>query len=207
MPTTPTPRDYDPYRAEIRDCQCDICYPMCYVRRTAEDHARHERLAIELLTALKAGTHTHMTMAQRSAIARAEHDARVAEACASGVTERRMATLIRGYATDRDSDRFPYGPSAGMSPQFVHGTGLGMSQGRYAAAQERRDAADARYAQHRDQEIERRIAADHRYRCVAFRFTNALCAYHAEHGTGGFVSGWAGLAPVAGDYATAGWSR
>ncbi len=172
-----SPRDFAPYRTQIHLCQCDLCYPMGFANR---DHARRVADAAALLAALRAGTHTHMSIAERAEIARVEHRARIAAACADGVTERRMAVMIRGYASGRDSDVWPYGPAGAMqSHEFVVGTGIGMTPGRYAAAEAVHRAYVERAAADRARTVERLIAADGRNRCVYFRFTGNLCDHHA----------------------------
>ncbi len=188
-----TPTDFDPYRAQIRGCECDLCYPMGYANRAADQRLRD---AHALLVALRNGTHRHVTLAERAAIARRERAERIAAACRDGAAERRMAALIRGYATSRDRDTFPYGPAGPMAgADFVIGTGVGMSAGRYAAAHAAHAAHVERAERDRAATVARLIAADPRNTCVYFRFSGALCGHHAAHGTapvaGPYVSRWA----------------
>lgn len=175
------PRDFAPFRTEIELCQCDLCYPMGYANRP---YAQRVADATALLTALRAGTHKRMSLAERAEIARREHRARVAAACADGVTERRMAILIRGYATGRDSDVWPYGPAGPMqAAEFVDGIGIGMTPGRHATAEAARRVRVERAERDRARTVARLIATDGRNRCTYFRFRGELCDHHATHGT------------------------
>lgn len=169
------PADFAPYRSELSGCQCDLCYPMGYANRPL---AERQRQAAALLAALREGTHNHMTTAERCAIARCEHDARVAAACVEGVSDFRMFMMTRPVYTGREMERF-YGLTGGHSLEFVIGTGLGMTPGRAARGEawwaERRARIDAELAAR----VPALAAADPRNACVAFRQTGAQCTHHA----------------------------
>lgn len=185
----PKPSDFDPYRTQLHMCECDLCYPLGFANRPYE---QRQAAAETLLAALQAGTHVHMSIAERAAIAREQHVARVAAACADGVSERRMAGILRGYVTSKDSDFWPYGPAGPMAAaEFVIGSGVGVSAGRYAAAEREYNALVTRAERDRAAHVVRLIAADDRNRCVHFRFRGELCAHHAAHGTAHpHVSDW-----------------
>lgn len=113
------PADFDPYRADIRDCACDVCNEVAYALSNVLDFtgARHRAAARNLLDVLRAGQHRHVSYAERAAIARAEKAVRLAAAIANGASASHIAAIERGYATVKMSDFYATGMGLGMTPR------------------------------------------------------------------------------------------
>jgi len=168
------PRDFAPYRSEIGDCHCQLCRNCSYA---ASGHGNAVQAATELLDALRAGHHHHVTFAEHVSKAKVEHAARVAAACIAGKSELHMLGLHLGYQggnVERLYYREPY------NADFMVGIGLGVTPGRHAAADARLQESRRRFMQRRAVEVERLILADQRNGCTHFRMSGELCTAHAE---------------------------
>ena len=108
------PRDFDSFRADIAECYCQTCREVAYAASDVLDFYgdRHRAAAEQLLAALRAGEHGRVTFAARVAEARAEKEARLAEARANGASAATIAIIERGYV------------KVSMAP--IEGMGLGI---------------------------------------------------------------------------------
>lgn len=113
------PRDFDPYRDEIRDCHCaEFCLPLAYVTsknsgtyaHTGEGQRENEERARALLAALVAGAHQRVEFREFVAQAKAEKARRLAEAG----TEAERAVIERGYVSFKMSDFYATGMGLGI---------------------------------------------------------------------------------------------
>jgi len=113
------PKDFDPYRDQIRDCHCAECRQVAYAASDVLDFdgSRHMAAARALLASLRAGTHRHMTLAERAEEARAEKAERVADAVARGASADEIAAIERGYTAVRMRDFFATGMGLGIGPR------------------------------------------------------------------------------------------
>lgn len=116
-----TPTDFAPYRAEITDCHCETCREVAYALSDVLDWGgqRHKARCADLLTALRAGTHLRMTLAERAAEARKEKSERLAQAEADGASAATVAAIERGYASVSMRDFYATGMGLGMTPRVA----------------------------------------------------------------------------------------
>lgn len=114
------PRDFDPFRAQIKDCACDHCWKVAGALSDVTDYSgrKHRAACEDLLTALRNGSHVHMTYAARGEVAKAETEHRVEAAIAAGKSQQYINTLRRGYATVKMSDFYATGMGLGMTPRL-----------------------------------------------------------------------------------------
>lgn len=173
------PKDFDPYRQQFRGCECPLCREMSYALSDVLDFdgRRHYAAAEVLLSALRDGTHSRVELAERVAELKAERAGRIAEACASGAGELRLYGLYRGMSGGSVTRHFYHEP---YSEGFMIGTGIGMTPGRYEAAEKRlidhRRQADA----NRAAKVPGLIAQDGRNACTYFRVAGELCRSHVD---------------------------
>lgn len=108
------PRDFDPFRTDITECYCRTCREVDYAASDVLDFSgdRHRAAAEQLLAVLRAGEHSRVTFTAHVAEARAEKEARLAEARANGASAETIAILQRGYV------------KVSMAP--IEGMGLGI---------------------------------------------------------------------------------
>ena len=118
------PKDFDAYRAQITDCYCPLCRECAYaVSDVLDMRGRRSRAAARvLLAALQAGAHRRVEQDVYHAQARVDHDRRIAEAEAAGVTGRALEDIRRGYSTVKMSDFYATGMGLGMTPGGVGGS-------------------------------------------------------------------------------------
>lgn len=112
------PKDFDPFRSEIRGCACDHCQAVAFAHSDVLDMGgrKHLKACEDLLTALREGRHAHMSYAERSAIAREQNKRRIAQAIADGRSEAYIESLRRGYVSVKMSDFYATGMGIGMTP-------------------------------------------------------------------------------------------
>lgn len=115
------PKDFDPYRAEIRDCYCPECRAVSYAASDVLDFdgSRHMAAAQALLASLRAGTHRHVTLAERVAEAKAEKAERLEKAIANGADPEVIAAIERGYTKVSMRDYFATGMGLGIGPRAL----------------------------------------------------------------------------------------
>lgn len=113
------PKDFDPFRSEIRHCACDMCQEVAFALSDVLDMGgrKHLKACEDLLTALREGRHTHMSYAERSEIARADKERRIDQAIADGKSATYVETLRRGYASASMKDFYAAGMGIGMTPR------------------------------------------------------------------------------------------
>ena len=170
------PKDFDPFRAQIRDCHCPLCRQTCYANRS--DTQRRQD-ALNLLTALETGTHVFLSISDCAAQARAEHNARVAKACADGASDYEMWHMTRPAYNGREFERFYRLTSGQTTLAFRTGLGVGMTPGRYAEARKPVDDQVAAINRRLADAVPGLIEQDPRNVCACFRQTGALCDHHA----------------------------
>lgn len=167
------PKDFDPYRDQFTGCNCLLCRELAYAN---SGHGDLYKAGEALLDALRAGTHVHVTLAERIVEAKAEKAADVAAACAAGRSELHMLGLFRGYHGGTN-ERFYYGEP--HSEAFMVGTGIGMTPGRHEAAYARLQETRRRFMARREVEVQRLILVDGRNTCTYFRMSGEVCTHHA----------------------------
>lgn len=168
------PKDFDPYRAQFRDCNCLLCRNVAYAN---SGHGNIREACQKLLDALKAGTHERVELADHIEQLKVERAARIAEACASGASELHMFGLHRGYHGGNNERLYFREPHDAF---FMVGTGIGMTPGRHAAADARLQESRRRFLDRWQVEVERLVLADRRNTCTYFRMSGELCTRHSE---------------------------
>ena len=172
MGATIGPRDFDPYRADIRDCYCKLCVQTSYYGRSTSQQITDARA---LLDALRAGEHVRVELAEYVAAAKAAHAVAVAEACAAGKSELYMLGMHRGYHGGNNAKHYyrePYGED------MMVGLGIGMTPGRHEAAVAALEQRRADFRARRAAELPALIETDRRNVCTYFRMSGEVCTHH-----------------------------
>lgn len=111
---------FAPYHDQIELCECGICHAIaCELSSHYHrfyGHDQHREVCAALLAQLRAGTHEHMTLAERAQIARAGKAQRLAQAQANGASAETLAAIERGYVAVRMSDFYTTGMGLGIGP-------------------------------------------------------------------------------------------
>jgi hypothetical protein len=120
------PKDFDPYRAELHDCQDTLCRAVAHAasRRqltgeSTESVREHQAAARALLAGLQAGTHQHMSIAERAAEARKEKEERLTRMRAEGASAEAIAAVERGYTAVNMRDFYATGMGLGVGPRHL----------------------------------------------------------------------------------------
>lgn len=117
------PELFFPYYDQINMCECMIC-SRCSIEGNSHEYRvygrqdRHRECATALLAQLHAGTHVHMTIGQRAALARAEKEQRLIRAREAGASDATLAAIERGYVTVKMSDFYTTGCGIGIGPRI-----------------------------------------------------------------------------------------
>lgn len=114
--------DFDPYRAEITDCFCELCREVSYALSSVIDSGtpgrpRHREAVAALLAALRAGEHQRVGMKEYAQAAREAKAIRLAEARENGASAEMISVIERGYATVKMSDFYATGMGLGVGPR------------------------------------------------------------------------------------------
>jgi hypothetical protein len=122
------PEDFDPWRAEITDCACDVCTEIAYAMSDVLDFYGERRDACTemLLASLLEGWHRRMTHAERCARAKVQHEERMAAARARGASDLELFGMEYGHTW---AGQKILARARGDYGDFVHGIGLGITIG------------------------------------------------------------------------------